>query len=78
MEKGLRPLTCEAYDGDLKTFAEFLEGRQGVLVTAAQQDVAAFLEHLQNALDRLAKCGAKAELSARILQVAAARQAHPS
>jgi integrase/recombinase XerD len=47
VEKGLRPLTCEAYDNDLKTFAEFLEGRQGVLVTAAQQDVAAFLEHLR-------------------------------
>ena len=47
VEKGLRPLTCEAYDGDLKTFAEFLEGRQGVLVTATQQDVAAFLEHLK-------------------------------
>jgi hypothetical protein len=27
VEKGLRPLTCEAYDGDLKTFAEFIEGR---------------------------------------------------
>ena len=47
VEKGLRPLTCEAYDGDLKTFAEFMEGRQGVLVTAMQQDVAAFLEHLR-------------------------------
>lgn len=47
VEKGLRPLTCEAYDGDLKTFAEFIEGRQGVLLTAAQQDVAAFLEHLR-------------------------------
>ena len=47
VEKGLRPLTCEAYDGDLKTFAEFLEGRQGLLVTATQQDVAAFLEHLR-------------------------------
>jgi integrase/recombinase XerD len=47
VEKGLRPLTCEAYDGDLKTFAEFLEGRQGVLLTAAQQDVSAFLEHLR-------------------------------
>ncbi len=46
VEKGLRPLTCEAYDSDLKTFAEFLEGRHGVLLTAAQQDVAAFLEHL--------------------------------
>ena len=48
VEKGLRPLTCEAYDGDLKTFAEFIERRHGVLVTAAQQDVAAFLEHLRN------------------------------
>ena len=47
VEKGLRPLTCEAYDGDLKTFAEFLESRDGVLLTAAQQDVAAFLEHLR-------------------------------
>jgi len=48
VEKGLRPLTCEAYDSDLKTFAEFLETRQGVLLTAAQQDVAAFLEHLRS------------------------------
>jgi integrase/recombinase XerD len=47
VEKGLRPLTCEAYDSDLKTFAEFIEDRQGVLLTAAQQDVAAFLEHLR-------------------------------
>ena len=48
VEKGLRPLTCEAYLSDLKTFAEFIEGRNGVLLTAAQQDVAAFLEHLRN------------------------------
>jgi integrase/recombinase XerD len=48
VEKGLRPLTCEAYDGDLKSFAEFIEGRHGVLLTAAQQDVAAFLEHLRD------------------------------
>jgi integrase/recombinase XerD len=47
VEKGLRPLTCEAYMGDLKTFAEFLEGRHGVLLSATQQDVAAFLEHLR-------------------------------
>jgi integrase/recombinase XerD len=47
VEKGLRPLTCEAYDSDLKTFAEFLESRQGLLLTANQQDVAAFLEHLR-------------------------------
>ena len=47
VEKGLRPLTCEAYDSDLKTFAEFIEGRHGVLLIATQQDVAAFLEHLR-------------------------------
>ena len=48
VEKGLRPLSCEAYDGDLKTFAEFVEGRHGVLLSAAQPDVAAFLEHLRS------------------------------
>jgi len=48
VEKGLRPLSCEAYDSDLKTFAEFIEGRHAVLLTAAQQDVSAFLEHLRN------------------------------
>ena len=47
IEKGLRPLTCEAYDSDLKMFSEFLEERHGTLLTAAQQDVAAFLEHLR-------------------------------
>ncbi len=47
VEKGLRPLTCEAYQSDLSIFAEFLEGRNSVLLTAAQQDVAGFLEHLR-------------------------------
>jgi integrase/recombinase XerD len=47
VEKGLRPLTCEAYDSDLKTFAEFLEERDAVLVTARQAEVADFLEHLR-------------------------------
>ncbi|MFP5206069.1 MAG: tyrosine recombinase [Acidobacteriota bacterium] len=47
VEKGLRPLTCEAYLSDLRTFAEFLEGRNAVLLSAIQDDVAAFLEHLR-------------------------------
>jgi integrase/recombinase XerD len=47
VEKGLRPLTCQAYMCDLRTFAEFIETRHGVLLTAMQQDVAAFLEHLR-------------------------------
>jgi len=47
VEKGLRPLTCEAYLSDLKTFAEFLEGRNGVLALAAEEDVEGLLEHLR-------------------------------
>ena len=47
VEKGLRPLTCEAYRSDLHIFAEFIESRNGVLLTAAQADVSAFLENLR-------------------------------
>lgn len=47
VEKGLRPLTCEAYLGDLRTFAEYLEARNGLLGSASQQDVAGFLKHLR-------------------------------
>jgi integrase/recombinase XerD len=47
VEKGLRPLSCEAYLSDLRTFAEFLENRDAVLQKATQEDVAAFLEHLR-------------------------------
>jgi len=48
VEKGLRPLTCEAYLSDLRIFAEFLEGRNRLLFTAAEADVAALLEHLRS------------------------------
>jgi integrase/recombinase XerD len=48
VEKGLRPLTCEAYLSDLRIFAEFLEGRKVLLLTATGADVAALLEHLRN------------------------------
>lgn len=47
VEKGLRPLTCEAYLSDLRIFAEFLEGRNGVLLNATQEDVNSFLEHMR-------------------------------
>ena len=47
VEKGLRPLTCEAYLGDLKTFAEFLEKQDATLSRASQHDVTGFLEHLR-------------------------------
>ena len=48
IEKGLRPLTCEAYLSDLRIFAEFLEDRNAILLTAAEADVAALLEHLRS------------------------------
>jgi integrase/recombinase XerD len=47
VEKGLRPLTCEAYQSDLFLFAEYLEAGNGLPISARQADVAGFLEHLQ-------------------------------
>jgi integrase/recombinase XerD len=47
VEKGLRPLTCEAYERDLTQFAEYLESENAVLTTAAQSHVSGFLEHLR-------------------------------
>ncbi len=47
VEKGLRPLTCEAYERDLLQFAEYLESENKLLMTARQQEVAGFLEHLR-------------------------------
>lgn len=46
VEKGLRPLSCEAYERDLLQFCEFLEGAGAALLTAEQRQVAGFLEHL--------------------------------
>ncbi len=60
VEKGLRPLTCEAYLSDLRIFAEFLEGRNALLLTACEADVAGLLEHLR-------KHGIDARSSARKL-----------
>ncbi|MGA9720239.1 MAG: tyrosine recombinase [Acidobacteriaceae bacterium] len=46
VEKGLRPLSCEAYGHDLELFAEYLEGTHVVLETAQQRELAGFLDHL--------------------------------
>lgn len=46
VEKGLRPLSCEAYACDLEIFAEYLDGAHAVLETAQQREVTGFLEHL--------------------------------
>lgn len=47
VEKGLRPLTCEAYERDLLQFAEYLERGNVLLMKARQQEVTGFLEHLR-------------------------------
>jgi integrase/recombinase XerD len=47
VEKGLRPLSCQAYESDLTIFCEYLEKEDGLLVTAKQKQVSGFLEHLR-------------------------------
>jgi integrase/recombinase XerD len=44
VEKGLRPASVEAYLRDLEQFAEFVEKRNGILLTATQADVSGFME----------------------------------
>ncbi len=46
VEKGLRPLSCEAYECDLLQFAEYLESESATLLTAAQHHISGFLAHL--------------------------------
>ncbi len=53
VEKGLRPLSCEAYLRDLEMFAEFLEsgggngGGEKTFLSAVQGDVSGFMQHLR-------------------------------
>jgi len=47
VEKGLRPLTCEAYERDLTQFAEYLESENTTLASACQPSVSGFLDHLR-------------------------------
>ena len=46
VEKGLRPLSCEAYERDLLQFAEYSEQENAQLGSATHSNVAGFLEHL--------------------------------
>jgi integrase/recombinase XerD len=46
VEKGLRPLSCQAYQIDLLLFAEYLESMNTALLDARSEHVAGFLEHL--------------------------------
>jgi integrase/recombinase XerD len=46
IEKGLAPLSISAYTTDILQFAEFLEGRKRLLLTARRSDVREFLQQL--------------------------------
>lgn len=43
VEKGLRPNSVEAYTRDLDQFAEFVEKRAAVLISATQEDISGFM-----------------------------------
>ena len=77
VEKGLRPLSCEAYERDLLQFAEYLEDQAATLLNATQKGIAGFLKHLAKAQCRIALGRAQALLPARFLSLAPAGQAHP-
>jgi integrase/recombinase XerD len=47
VEKGLRPLSCEAYQRDLLQFAEYVESEHLSLIAVRHEQVAGFLEHLK-------------------------------
>ena len=47
VERGLRPLTCEAYTRDLLQFCEHLEVDGGLLQTATRGHVSGWMEHLR-------------------------------
>src|SRR5450432_4184276 len=47
VEKGLRPATCEAYARDLDQFAEQVERRDALLLTAVETDLKDFMARLR-------------------------------
>jgi integrase/recombinase XerD len=47
VEKGVRPATCEAYARDLEQFAEQVERRDALLMTAVENDVKDFMARLR-------------------------------
>jgi integrase/recombinase XerD len=47
VEKGVRPATCEAYACDLEQFAEQVERRDALLVTAVEDDVKDFMARMR-------------------------------
>ena len=66
IERGRTANTVAAYGRDLTTYAEFIGGRDQSVETATEDDVAAFIDHLQN-LGRAPSTVARATVSVRSL-----------
>jgi integrase/recombinase XerD len=47
VERGLRPLSVEAYRRDLEMFAEYMESADGTLIAARQEHVSGFMQHMR-------------------------------
>ena len=73
VEKGMRPATCEAYQRDLEQFAEHVEGHNGLLMTAQQEDVSGFMEGLRGHGVESRSIARKLSASAGVLSLAADR-----
>ena len=67
VEKGLRPLTCEAYQRDLSLFAEYLEGAHGAADDRRPRAGGRVSRALAEAWGAVALGGAQAFLPARLL-----------
>jgi len=46
VERGLRPNSCDAYENDIEQFAEQVEERNGLLISATRTDVSDHMERL--------------------------------
>lgn len=66
IERGRTANTVSAYRRDLLTYALFIEGRDAAIETATEDDVAAFIDHLQQ-LGRAPSTVARATVSVRSL-----------
>ena len=48
VERGLRPLSCEAYQRDLEQLADFLDAQDKLLMTVEHADLSAFMEDMRS------------------------------
>ena len=74
VEKGVRPTTCEAYARDLEQFAEQVERRDALLMTAVENGREGLYGSAEGEPCGCAVGGAEAELPAGVLSLAAAGQ----